>query len=114
GLQIGATGLTERDAKRAGFDIATGSVRGLTKAEYYPGGKEIRVKLVIDKETHRILGGQVIGEEDVVGKVDFIALAIQAGMTVHELLRADTCYAPPVADVWNPVVQAADVAKRRL
>ena len=113
-LQVGATGLTERDAKRAGFDVVSGSIRGLTKAEYYPGGKEIRVKLVVDRDTHKVLGGQVIGGEDVVGRVNFIALAIQNGMTVHDILKADTCYAPPVADVWEPTVQAADVIKRRL
>jgi len=113
-LQIGATGLTERDAKRFGFDAVSGSIRGVTRAEYYPGGKEVRVKLVVDGETHRVIGGQVVGGEDVTQRVNAISLAIQAGMTIHDLARADTCYAPPLADVWEAIVLAADVTLKRL
>ncbi|RLI07742.1 CoA-disulfide reductase, partial [Candidatus Bathyarchaeota archaeon] len=78
------------------------------------GGKHIRVKLVVDKATKRIVGGQVAGGEDVTQRVNLLALAIQAGMTVYELEMLRSAYAPPVADVWEPVVLAADVAMRRL
>ena len=72
------------------------------------------MKLVVDKATKRVVGGQVAGGEDVTQRVNLIALAIQAKLTVYELEALRSAYAPPVADVWEPIVLAADVAMRRL
>mgnify|MGYP000206236277 CR=1 FL=1 len=113
-LRVGSTGLTAEMAKRMGFDVVVGSVRHITKAEYYPGHKHIRVKLVVDKETKRVIGGQVLGEEDVTARVNVIAVAIYAKMTVYDLEKVCNAYAPPLADVWDPISLAADVAIRRL
>ena len=113
-LQVGSTGLTAEQAKRLGMDVVTGVATHVTKAEYYPGGKHIRVKLVVDKATKRVVGGQVAGGEDVTQRVNTIALAIQAKMSVYDLAMLRSAYAPPVADVWEPIVLAADVAARRL
>jgi len=113
-LQVGSTGLTAEMAKRYGLEVVTGIATHVTRAEYYPGGKHIRVKLVVDKATKRVIGGQVAGGEDVTQRVNLLALAIQAKMTVYDLEMLRSAYAPPVADVWEPVVLAADVAIRRL
>ena len=113
-LQVGSTGITAEQAKRLGMDVVVGVAAHTTRAEYYPGGKPIRVKLVVDKATKRVVGGQVVGGEDVTQRVNLIALAIQAKMTVYDLEMLRSAYAPPVADVWEPVVLAADVAMRRL
>ena len=113
-LEVGSTGVTAEMAQRLGMDVVTSIVSHVTKAEYYPGGKHIRVKLVVDKATKRIIGGQVAGGEDVTQRVNLLALAIQAKMTVYDLAMMRTAYAPPVADVWEPIVLAADVACRRL
>ena len=114
GLEVGSTGITAEMAKRLGMDVVTSMVTHVTRAEYYPGGKHVRVKLVVDRATKRVVGGQVVGGEDVTQRVNLLALAIQAKMTVYDLALMRTAYAPPVADVWEAVVLAADMAIRRL
>ncbi|MBC7130788.1 FAD-dependent oxidoreductase, partial [Candidatus Bathyarchaeota archaeon] len=75
-LQIGVTGLTEAAAKRAGIETVVGSISSKTKADYYPGAKPIRVKLVVDKESQRIIGAQIIGGEEVTQRVNAVSFAI--------------------------------------
>ncbi|RJS84523.1 hypothetical protein CW706_03885 [Candidatus Bathyarchaeota archaeon] len=113
-LEIGAVGLTEAMAKRAGIETVSGTITSKTRADYYPGGKQIRVKILVDRETERIIGGQIVGGEEVTQRVNALSFAIQKGMTVRELAKADTCYAPPVNETWEPMVLAAEVAMRKL
>lgn len=113
-FEVGATGLTEFMARRFGIETVVGRVTAKTKAAYYPGGLPITVKLVIDRETRRIIGGQIIGGEEVTQRVNALSFAIQKQMTVHELTKADTCYAPPVNETWEPMVLAAETALRKL
>jgi NADH oxidase (H2O2-forming) len=113
-FEVGATGLTEFMARRFGIETIVGRITAKTKAAYYPGGLPITVKLVIDRETRRIIGGQIIGGEEVTQRVNALSFAIQKQMTVHELTKADTCYAPPVNETWEPMVLAAETALRKL
>jgi len=113
-LEIGATGLTEFAASRAGIETVAGSITSRTRADYYPGGKPIRVKILVDKDTERIIGGQIVGGEEVTQRINALSFAIQKQMTVRELAKADTCYAPPVNETWEPMVLAAEIAMRRL
>jgi NADH oxidase (H2O2-forming) len=112
--QIGATGLTEAAAKRAGIEVITGTISSKTKAGYYPGALPIRVKLVIEKESQRIIGAQIVGGEDVTQRINAISFAIQKQMTVRELAKADTAYAPPLNETWEPLVLAAELALMKL
>jgi NADH oxidase (H2O2-forming) len=113
-LEIGATGLTEFVAGRAGIETVVGAITSKTRADYYPGGKPIRVKIMVEKDTERIIGGQIIGGEAVTQRINALSFAIQKQMTVRELAKADTCYAPPVNETWEPMVLAAEIAIRRL
>jgi len=113
-LEIGATGLTEFAAGRAGIETVSGSITSKTRADYYPGGKPIRVKILVDKDTERIIGGQIVGGEEVTQRINALSFAIQKQMTVRDLAKADTCYAPPVNETWEPMVLAAEIALRRL
>jgi len=112
--EIGATGLTEFMAGRAGIKTVVGSITSKTKADYYPGALPIKVKLVVEKETEMIIGGQIIGGEEVTQRINALSFAIQKQMTVRELIKADTCYAPPLNETWEPMVLAAETALRRL
>jgi NADH oxidase (H2O2-forming) len=112
-VEVGFTGLTEWQAKQAGFKVAVGSASWRTRAEYYPGGRDIRVKLIFESESMKLIGAQIVGGEGVAPRVDALSLAIQAGMTAYELSKADTCYTPPLADAWSPVTLAAEAALRR-
>jgi len=112
--QIGVTGLTEFFAKRAGIDTVAGAITSKTKADYYPTAKPIRVKLVVERESHRIVGGQVVAEEEVTQRINALSFAIQKHMTIQELAKADTAYAPPLNETWEPMVLAAELALRKL
>ena len=112
--EIGVTGLTKFFAKKAGLETVTGTITSKTRPEYYPGGKSIRIKLVIEKESERIVGAEIIGGEEVTQRVNALSIAIQKHMTVRELAKADTAYAPPLNETWEPMVLAAQVALRRM
>jgi len=111
---VGVTGLTENAAKRAGIETVTGTITSKTKADYYPGALPIKVKLIVEKESQRIIGTQIIGGEEVTQRINAISFAIQKQMTVRELAKADTAYAPPVCETWEPLVLAAEMVLMKL
>jgi len=112
--EIGVTGLTEFAAKRAGIDVVTGMMSGKTRAHYFPGGLPIRVKLVVEKDLERVIGGQIVGGEDVTPRVNALSIGIQKQMTARELTKADTCYAPPLSETWEILSLAAEAALIKL
>ncbi len=112
--QIGVTGLTEFFARREGIETVAGAITSKTRADYYPGAKPIKVKLVVEKESQRIIGGEIIAGEDVNQRVNALSFAIQKHMTIRELAKADTAYAPPLNETWEPMVLAAEVTLRKL
>lgn len=93
----GATGITEEDAKRMGLNYGVTFVTDMNQTNYYPGQTKIYVKLVFDKETKVILGGQVAGKKDAVQRVNVLATAIYNKMKTTELGMLDLCYSPPFA-----------------
>jgi NADH oxidase (H2O2-forming) len=113
-MEAGVTGLTEAVAKRVGFEVVTGAISSKTKADYYPGALPIKVKLVIEKESQRIIGAQVVGSGEVTQRINALSFAIQKGMTVRELAKADTAYAPPLNETWDPMVLAAEMVLMKL
>jgi len=113
-MDVGATGLTEFAAKRARIETVTGTISSKTKADYYPGALPIKVKLVVEKESQRIIGAQIIGGEEVTQRINAVSLAIQKQMTVRELAKADTAYAPPLCETWEPLVLAAEMVLMKL
>ncbi|MEM2971916.1 MAG: FAD-dependent oxidoreductase [Candidatus Bathyarchaeia archaeon] len=113
-MDVGVTGLTENAAQRARIETVTGTIASKTKADYYPGALPIKVKLVVEKESQRIIGAQIIGGEEVTQRINAISFAIQKQMTVRELAKADTAYAPPLCETWEPLVLAAEMVLMKL
>jgi NADPH-dependent 2,4-dienoyl-CoA reductase/sulfur reductase-like enzyme len=111
--EVGRTGLNEREAAQAGFGFVSVRIEGSTRAHYL-GPKPITVKLVAEKGSGRLLGGQVVGEEGAAKRIDVLATAITAGFTVEELIDLDLGYAPPFSPVWDPVLVAARQAAGKL
>jgi NADPH-dependent 2,4-dienoyl-CoA reductase/sulfur reductase-like enzyme len=105
--EVARTGLTEREAAIDGFRFVTARIDSTTRAGYFPGAGPITVKLVAERETGRLLGGQLVGQEGAAKRVDVLATALSARMTVHDLVDLDLSYAPPFAPVWDPVLVAA-------
>jgi NADH oxidase (H2O2-forming) len=113
-LEAGSTGLTETAAQRNRIEVITGTISSKTRADYYPNAKPIKVKLVVEKESQRVIGAQIIGGEEVTQRINCLSFAIQQGMTVRELAKADTAYAPPVCETWEPMVLAAEMILMKL
>jgi NADPH-dependent 2,4-dienoyl-CoA reductase/sulfur reductase-like enzyme len=105
--EIGRTGLTEREAAEAGFDDVTATIESTTRAHYYPDSQPITVKVVVERGSGRLLGAQIIGKEGAAKRIDVLATAIWAEMTVEEIAQLDLGYAPPLSPVWDPTLIAA-------
>lgn len=105
--EVARTGLTEREATVDGFRFVTSRIESTTRAGYFPGAAPITVKVVAERETGRLLGGQIVGEEGAAKRIDVLATALHARMTVHDLVDLDLSYARPFAPVWDPVLVAA-------
>ena len=110
--EIGQTGLSEAGAIAAGFDAVAARIESSTRAHYYPGSEAITVKLVAERVTGRLLGGQIVGGVGSAKRIDVIATAVTAGMSAGDLAATDLSYAPPFSPVWDPVLIAARHAAR--
>ena len=111
GLEFAKTGLTEAEAKAAGFDAKSVLVRAHSHPSYFPGASDIEIKLCFRADNRVLLGAQLMGERDTAIRIDPIAVAIDRGMTTDELGFADFGYAPPFAGVWDAIAVAANAAK---
>ncbi len=114
GLEIASTGLTEDTAKRYDIRVVKGSMKGSTKPPYYVGGKELKLKTYYNKETGKLVGGQLVGVEDAAMRLNVITLGIQQKIDAREFFDFENCYAPAICDTWDPLVQSADAARKRL
>ncbi|MFN3336735.1 MAG: FAD-dependent oxidoreductase, partial [Thermomicrobium sp.] len=104
--EIARTGLTEREARSAGFQVVTAQVRSTTRSGYFPGATWMTVKMVAEESTGRLLGAQIVGGSGAGKRIDTVATALTAGMTLEEFIYLDLAYAPPFSPVWDPVVVA--------
>lgn len=106
-MEISRTGLSEREAEEAGFDAEAVAIDTTTRAGYYPGSEPMTVKLVAERGTRRLLGGQIVGGRGAAKRIDSVATALWGAFTVDDLMFADLSYAPPFSGVWDPVQVAA-------
>ncbi len=113
-FNVAKTGLNMREAEKEGFHPVQAIVRGYGSAHYYPGGKESTLKVIADKETGRILGGEAIGEGSSDKFIDTLAMALHGKMTAQQLASVDLAYAPPFSPVLSPVIVAANVLMNKL
>lgn len=102
-LTVAATGLSERAAQAAGIECDAVLLGPATHATYYPGAAHLQLKVVFDKKTGRVLGGQAIAPYSAEKHIDVLAVAIQAHMTMSDLEELDLCYAPPYSSAKSPV-----------
>ncbi len=114
GLNIGAAGLSEREARAAGFKPLTVVVAGADREHYYPGAETIVVKIVGDETSGRLLGVQAVGRGDVSKRIDVAAALLAARETVDTLSKLDLGYAPPFSTPMDILCTAANVYKNKL
>jgi NADPH-dependent 2,4-dienoyl-CoA reductase/sulfur reductase-like enzyme len=112
-VEVARTGLQEKELRKLGIEWVSAVIKSHTKAGYYPGAGEITVKVLAERGSGRLLGGQIVGMEGSAKRIDTLATALHAGFTVEEMINLDLGYAPPFSPVWDPVVIAArEVAKK--
>ncbi|WP_221289514.1 FAD-dependent oxidoreductase [Stygiolobus caldivivus] len=103
---VGRVGLQEEEARKYGFHPVSATISGKTRARYYPGAKDIHVKVIADEDTKRVLGAQIVGEEEVLGRIDMMAAAIMKGFTIEDTFFIEMGYLPAISRVWDPVIVA--------
>ena len=108
------TGLSARDAIKEGYEIETVLVPANDRAHYFPGYKEIITKLIVDRNTHKVLGAQVVGEGVADKPIDTLATAITLGARVEDLAKLDLAYAPPFSMAMSSTILSANVMLNKL
>jgi CoA-disulfide reductase len=105
-LTAAGTGLTEKAAREAGYDLERVVLSPSSHAGYYPGASILTLKVIFEKKTLKILGAQAIGKEGADKRIDVLAAAVAAGMRADELKDLDLAYAPPYSSAKDPVNMA--------
>ncbi|UCH88048.1 MAG: FAD-dependent oxidoreductase [Thermoplasmata archaeon] len=115
-LEIAAVGFNTPSAEDAGFKVISGKSKGKSKPEYMPGSAPVTVKIIIDKENGKILGGQVIAEKGGGGagwRVNLISMAIRTGMTIDQFAEIELAYTPPISEVYDPLSMASEFGAKK-
>ena len=110
GITAGKTGLTEQEAKMHGVKYFVSVTHPLDHAGYYPGAEALHMKLVVEQESGKLLGAQIVGEQGVDKRIDVLATALHAKMNVQDLEQLDLAYAPQFNSAKGPVIMAGFVA----
>lgn len=106
-----STGLSEKAARKMGMDVFVSYTMSGHHADYYPGVQQMVIKLVVERESRRLVGAQVVGGEGVDKRTDVFATAITAKMTVDDLTNLDLAYAPPFGSAKDPAIIAGMAAQ---
>ena len=114
GLNVGRTGLTEAQAKEAGYDVITTLVPTDDKAHYYPDASFFMTKVIADRTTRKLLGVQVFGPGEVDKMVDIAVMGINMDARLDDFENADFAYAPPFSTAIHPFVQAVYVLMNKI
>ena len=112
GIEVGRTGLTEPQARALGYHASQTTIRTRTRGHSYPDARDLTLTLLYDERSGRVLGASVFGGEHVARRVDVIATALAAELTLDDLSGLDLAYTPPMSPVWDPVLVAANVARK--
>jgi NADPH-dependent 2,4-dienoyl-CoA reductase/sulfur reductase-like enzyme len=113
-LAVARTGLCSADAVAESLSTVSARIEAPDRTAYYPGARKIWVKLIVERDSRRLLGAQVVGYGDASKRIDVAATAITAGMRVDELAQLDLAYSPPYGSLWDPLLIAVQAVLRKL
>ncbi len=111
---VGGVGLTERQAEESGYKPLSIRVQAMDKPAYVKGASRVVVKLVVDKETGRLLGAQFAGSTNLAKYIDVASALIQKGSLLGDLIDLETAYMPRFSEVYTPLFAAAEALQRKL
>jgi rhodanese-related sulfurtransferase len=109
----GRVGLNESQAEAAGYEAVTALVPANEHATYYPDSRGFLLKLIAEKSTGKVLGGELAGPGDIAKRIDVLVGAISMGATVKDLANLDLAYAPPFNSAMDPLHNAANVIRNK-
>ena len=109
-LAVASTGLNEKTLVRKGMAYEKVYVHAASHAGYYPGAQPVTLKLLFNPNSGAILGAQAVGKDGIDKRIDIIAVAQRAGLSVFDLQDLELCYAPPFGSARDVVNQAGLVA----
>ncbi|MFW9904010.1 MAG: FAD-dependent oxidoreductase [Candidatus Thorarchaeota archaeon] len=113
-LYCAKTGINEEQAKELGFNVQTMLIENNEIAHYYPGVNKMSILLIFNPKTHLLLGAEITAPSSLgAKKIDVFATALAAKMRIDDIQKLDLSYAPPFAPVWDPILIAANVARRK-
>ncbi|MCX5832920.1 MAG: FAD-dependent oxidoreductase [Deltaproteobacteria bacterium] len=113
-LEVAATGLTEEEAERDGFQPASNMIWGLPVGRPMARGEKLGIKLIADKKTAKLLGAQTIGEKGAVQRINSLSLALWCGLNLDEISYVDLAYAPPFGGAWDAIHIAAQTLRAKI
>ncbi|MGL5694439.1 MAG: CoA-disulfide reductase [Peptostreptococcaceae bacterium] len=102
-MTVAVTGITESFAKANNINYDKVFTFSASHAGYYPGGNNMSIKTIFDKNTGKILGAQIVGYDGVDKRCDILGVAIRGGLTAFDLTELEMCYAPPYGSAKDPV-----------
>ncbi len=108
GLNVGKTGLSEREAADAGFETVSADIEARDRAGYYPGAEKVFLKLIADRASGRLLGAEAAGSSTD-KLIDVCATALWGRLSYPDLIDIDLAYSPPYGPALSPVIQAATI-----
>ena len=111
---VARTGLQAKEIEQLGLDYVSSKIESKTRAGYYPDAEDITVKVLAEKQSGRLLGGQIVGKGDAAKRIDVLATSLHAGFTVQEMIHLDLGYAPPFSPVWDPVLIAVRQVMKKI
>ncbi len=113
-IQIGGVSLGETLHKALGIPHIVAFSQGISRARYYPGVTRMRVKLIADPETHKVMGAQMAGGEGIKERADFLAFSIKRGATLEDFAWMENVYSPPIGALMEPIALAAQAGLREI
>ncbi|MGE4559685.1 MAG: FAD-dependent oxidoreductase [Desulfobulbus sp.] len=113
-MQVARSGLSMPEAVKAGFDPVSIQITSNSRAGIYPGAQPVHVSMVGDRSTGLLLGAQMVGTDQVAHRINAVAVALQARMSVAGFCQSDLAYAPPFGPTWDPLLVAANQLVKKL
>ena len=113
-LMIGGVAFGETAAEALGIPYVMGQADGISRARYFPGVRKVRVKLLAEPGSLRLIGAQMAGGEGIKERADFLAMAVKTGITLEDLAFMENVYSPPIGALNEPIAVAAQNALSRL
>ncbi len=113
-LEVGFTGLTLAAAQKEGIDAVCQTIEGRSRPRLYPGSSPIRVHLVAERKTRRLIGAQIAGKDGAGHRINILAAALAGNLSIDDIVDLDLAYAPPFTPTIDPILVAARSLQKKI